>query len=132
LRGIVSQRLLPRAGGRGRVPAVEVLVVNSRVAERIAQPDRLAELVCEMAEGDLYGMQTFDQSLLHLYQDGLVGRADALAHAEEPSEMRFELDRADFERGGAPTPDGEAPLLPVSPQAHHEPGVPLPARVRAN
>ncbi|MEX1007033.1 MAG: PilT/PilU family type 4a pilus ATPase [Acidimicrobiia bacterium] len=138
LRGIVSQRLLPRAGGRGRVPAVEVLVVNSRVAERIAQPDRLTELAREMADGDLYGMQTFDQSLVHLYQGGLVARADALAHADEPSEMRFELDRADFERGGAPAPEDGAPQ-PVlrsgtepAPQAHHEPGAPLPQRVRAS
>jgi twitching motility protein PilT len=103
LRGVVSQRLLARAGGRGRVPAVEVLVVNARVAERIAQPDRLRELDDEMVEGDLYGMQSFDQSLVRLYQGGLVARADVLAHAAEPSEMKFELDRADFERGGALT-----------------------------
>ena len=73
LRGIVSQRLLPRAGGRGRVPAVEILVVNARVSERIADPSRLAELEDEMTHGDLYGMQTFDQSLVQLYRNGLVG-----------------------------------------------------------
>jgi len=77
LRGIVSQRLLPRAGGRGRVPAVEILVVNTRVRERIADPDRLVELEDEMTHGDLYGMQTFDQSLVHLYRNGLVAREDA-------------------------------------------------------
>ena len=43
-------------------------------------------------------MQTFDQSLMQLYRDGLIGRTDALAHADEPGEMRFALDRADFER----------------------------------
>ena len=84
------------------MPAVEVLVVNSRVAERIAQPDRLGELEQEMVEGDLYGMQTFDQSLVLLYRDGLVTRADVLAHASEASEMNFELDRADFERRRLP------------------------------
>ena len=82
LRGIVSQRLLPRAGGRGRVPAVEVLVVNARVRERIADPARLAELEHEMTHGDLYGMQTFDQSLVQLYRNGLVASDDALAHAD--------------------------------------------------
>ena len=124
----------PRAGGRGRVPAVEVLVANSRVAERIAQPDRLGELEHEMAAGDLYGMQTFDQCLVLLYQDGLVTRADVLAHASEPSEMKFELDRADFERGGEPTYRASAePPVPqaTSPQAQHEPGGPLPQRVSA-
>jgi twitching motility protein PilT len=98
LRGIVSQRLLPRAGGRGRVPAVEVLVVNTRVRERIADADRVAELDDEMTHGDLYAMQTFDQSLVHLYRNGLVGREDAVAHANAPSEMRFSLDRADLDR----------------------------------
>jgi twitching motility protein PilT len=106
LRGIISQRLLPRAGGRGRVPAVEVLVVNTRVRERIADPARLGELEHEMTHGDLYGMQTFDQSLVHLYGNGLVAREDAIAHANGASEMRFSLDRADLER------EREAPLSP--------------------
>jgi twitching motility protein PilT len=121
LRGIVAQRLLPRARGRGRVPAVEVLVVNTRVAERILDPDLTSELEHEMAGGDLYGMQTFDQSLVHLYRAGLIARPDALAHANEPAELRFELDRADFER------ENQAP--PVG--AVHDPGQPLPRRAPA-
>jgi twitching motility protein PilT len=100
LRGVVVQRLLPRVGGHGRVPAVEVLVVNSRVAERIAEPDRLGELEREMTNGDLYGMQTFDQSLLQVYENGLIGRDDALLHADVPSELRFALDRSDASRTG--------------------------------
>jgi twitching motility protein PilT len=104
--GIVSQRLLPRARGRGRVPAVEVLIANSRVSDRILDATLCHELEHEMAQGDLYGMQTFDQSLMHLYRAGLIGRTDALAHANEPAEMRFELDRADFEREAQGPPDG--------------------------
>jgi twitching motility protein PilT len=100
LRGVVSQRLLPRAGGRGRVPAVEILVVNSRVRERIEE-QRLDELVDEMIAGELYGMQTFDQSLVQLYRNGLVDRTDAVAHAGTPNEMRFALDRADLDRDRA-------------------------------
>jgi twitching motility protein PilT len=120
LRGIVSQRLLPRAGGRGRVPAVEVLVVNTRVRERIADPARLGELEDEMTHGDLYGMQTFDQSLVHLYRNGLVASDDAIAHANAASEMRFSLDRADLERTQetpAPAPPPAAPHLPAAPLA---------------
>jgi twitching motility protein PilT len=132
LRGIVSQRLLPRAGGRGRVPAVEVLIVNSRVAERVAQPERLDELRREMASGDLYGMQTLDQSLVQLYREGLATRADVLAHADEPSEMRFELDRADFERGETIPPDPAPAPEGLPPAALHEPGEPLAQRVRAS
>ena len=84
LRGIVSQRLLPRAGGRGRVPAVEILTVNARVRERIADAARLAELDDEMAHGDLYGMQTLDQSLVQLYRNGLVAQSDAIAARRRP------------------------------------------------
>ncbi|MDQ1431561.1 MAG: twitching motility protein PilT [Actinomycetota bacterium] len=119
LRGSVSQRLLPRAGGRGRVPAVEILVVNTRVRERIADPERLGELENEMVHGDLYGMQTFDQSLVHLYRNGLVARDDAIAHANAASEMRFSLDRADLER------TQETPPPPPPPTAPHVPGPPI-------
>jgi twitching motility protein PilT len=113
LRGIVSQRLLPRAGGRGRVAAVEILTVNSRVRERI-QEHRLGELEEEMTVGELYGMQTFDQSLVQLYRNGLVDRADAVAHAAAPGEMRFSLDRVDVERDRdvmAPAPVSPAPSI---------------------
>jgi twitching motility protein PilT len=114
LRGVVSQRLLPRAGGRGRVPAVEILVVNSRVRERIAG-NRLDELEDEMTVGDLYGMQTFDQSLVQLYRNGLVERTDAVAHARAPGEMRFSLDRADVDRERAV--DEPAPAADVTADA---------------
>ena len=56
--------------------------MNARVRDRIADPARLAELEHEMTHGDLYGMQTFDQSLVQLYRNGLVASDDALAHAE--------------------------------------------------
>jgi twitching motility protein PilT len=123
LRGVVSQRLLPRAGGRGRVPAVEILVANSRVRERIVE-QRLDELEDEMTVGELYGMQTFDQSLVQLYRNGLVERTDAVSHASAPGEMRFSLDRADLDRehavvapppvtDGTPVPAAPAPVAPA-------------------
>jgi twitching motility protein PilT len=124
LRGIVSQRLLPRAGGRGRVPAVEVLVANARVANRIAEPGRVHELQVEMEQGDLYGMQCNDASVLELYRNGLISRTDAVAAAREPSEMRFSLDRSDFQRShgeavaAAPGPPAAAPPAPAPPAAH--------------
>jgi twitching motility protein PilT len=125
LRGIVSQRLLPRAGGRGRVPGVEILVTNTRVAERLSNPGQLDELVEEMEHGDLYGMQTFDQGLVHLYRNGLVGRDDAIAHANGPSEMKFSLERADLERLAAtvpPAPPPTAPHVQAPPLAPRVPG----------
>ena len=77
LRGIVSQRLVARADGRGRVPAVEVLVATGRVFDRIVDPDATEEIVDVIAEGDFYGMQTFDQCLVKLVQEGLVTEDDA-------------------------------------------------------
>jgi twitching motility protein PilT len=102
------------------VPAVEILVANTRVRERIADPERLAELDDEMVQGDLYGMQNFDQSLVQLYRNSLVAREDAIAHANAASEMRFSLDRADLERTQetpAAPPPPTPPPVPVAPIA---------------
>jgi twitching motility protein PilT len=100
LRGIVCQRLLPRAGGRGRVPAVEVLVVNSAASEALGEGkfDRLEQI---MRDGEYYDMQTFDQSLLSLYRRGLVERDAALSHATSAPALRVELEQVDRARGGA-------------------------------
>jgi twitching motility protein PilT len=68
LRGIVCQRLVPTIDG-GRIPALEILVNTGRVAERIADPDKTHEIKDVVAEGDFYGMMTFDQSVLKLLQE---------------------------------------------------------------
>jgi twitching motility protein PilT len=130
LRGIVSMRLLPRAGGRGRVPAVEVLVVNGLVAEALADADGASRLERLMSEGDYYGMQTFDQSLLKLYQRGLVDRATVLAHATYAPALQVDIERIERTRAtgdgtaafGAPDPTG-SPLASVTSIA---PGGPAP------
>jgi twitching motility protein PilT len=98
LRGVICQRLLARAGGRGRVVAAEVLVVNSLVSEAIADggdPHRVEKL---MHDGEYYGMQTFDQAITRLYARGLVGRDEALEHATYAPKLRLELERTDRER----------------------------------
>jgi twitching motility protein PilT len=97
LRGVVSQRLLERADGKGRVPAVEVLVSSNRVFDRIVDPEARGDSLEEIiAEGEYYGMQTFDQSLLHLYASGLVGLRDALSAATHIDEFRIALKAAGF------------------------------------
>jgi twitching motility protein PilT len=90
LRGIVSQRLIPAADG-GRVPAVEVLVNTGRVAERIIDPSLTAEIIEVIREGGYYGMQTFDQSLLSLVQDGTVTIDEAMRAASEPHDFQLQL-----------------------------------------
>jgi len=94
LRGIVSQRLLERVDGKGRIPAVEVLVATGRAFEKIANPKQTDELERVIAEGEYYGMQTFDQSLFDLYKSGLIGLRDALAVASHPHDLRIALQQA--------------------------------------
>jgi twitching motility protein PilT len=113
LRAVVSQRLLARAGAPGRVPAVEVMVVNGRISERLIDPNRGGELEEVISSGSFYGMQTFDQSLLDLYQRGVITRADTVGAATHPHDLRLALATTDAERQlgetagetvGAPSP----------------------------
>ena len=96
LRGIVSQRLVQRADGRGRVPAMEVLVATGRVFDKIADPSATHELEELIAEGEYYGMQTFDQSLLSLYEQGAVSRRDALSTSTNSHDLRLKMDASDL------------------------------------
>ena len=95
LQGIVSQRLIPRALGHGRVPAVEIMINTGRVAERIIDPGKSGDSLYEVvADGEYYGMQTFDQSLLRLYKDGQIDLRTALEGATNPSDLRVAIQRA--------------------------------------
>jgi len=89
LRAIISQRLLARADGSGRVAACEVLINTDRVAERIADPALTSEIFDVMAESSYYGMETFDQGILRLFADGTISLAEGLRHATKPSDLRL-------------------------------------------
>ena len=87
LRGVVSQRLVPAVDG-GLVAAVEVLVMTARLREFVLDPTRTDQLPDAIAEGEYYGMQTFDQHLLALYRDGVVSMDAALDAATSPHDFR--------------------------------------------
>jgi twitching motility protein PilT len=72
LRGVVSQRLLPRKDEGARIPAVEVLVTNSEVRALLRDPERVGGLRGLMAEGQAEGMQTMDQHVARLLEAGLI------------------------------------------------------------
>ncbi len=91
LRGIVSQRLLQRSDGRGRIPATEILVNTERVFDRIIDETLTSSLVEVIEDGEFYGMQTFDQNLLRLYEYGLVTYQDALAHSTNPADFKLKV-----------------------------------------
>lgn len=92
LRGVVSQRLVPKADGKGMVPSVEVLVATERVKEYIADKAKTREIKEVLAQGhSSYGSQTFDQSLLYLYQSSLISYEEALAQATNPSDFALKV-----------------------------------------
>jgi len=93
LRGTVAQRLVRRLDGNGRLPAVEILVANGRVRQCIADPELTGEISQIIAEGEYYGMQTFDQSLARLLQDGSIDLHEALQVASNPHDLRVMLER---------------------------------------
>jgi twitching motility protein PilT len=88
--GIISQRLLPRAGG-GRVAAIEVMVMNGRIRDMIMDPDKTHIIHDIIKEGSFYGMQTFDQALITLYRDGLVELEDAKNAASHAHDFELAL-----------------------------------------
>ncbi len=88
LRGIISLRLIPRADGKGRVPAVEVLVATGTIKDCILDPDKTKLIPEVLAQGAIhYGMQTFDQSLFGLYKSELITYEEALRTASNPDDF---------------------------------------------
>lgn len=92
LRGVISMRLIPRADGKGRVPAVEVMVATATIRECIADSDKTRKIPEVIAAGmSEYGMQTFDQSLMSLYQRGLVSYEEALRWSSNPNDFALKV-----------------------------------------
>jgi twitching motility protein PilT len=90
LRGIISMRLLPAING-GLVPAVEVLVMTGTIREYILDQDQTYKIKDAMEEGEYYGMQTFDQSLLDLYQGGRITLDDAMAMSGNAHDFKIKV-----------------------------------------
>jgi len=88
----LSQRLIPTADGKGRVPAVEILINTPRIKEMILDAKRTMLIPQAMEEGYYeYGMQTFDQSVLKLYREGFITLEDALQNVTNPDEFLLKL-----------------------------------------
>ena len=93
LRGIVCQRLVPRADGQGRCVVMEIALGTGRIADAIADPEKTDTIEDLVADGSYYGMQTFDQHLLTLVRDGVIHLADAMAASSHPHDLTVGLRR---------------------------------------
>jgi twitching motility protein PilT len=107
LRGIVSQRLLPRANG-GRVAAVEVMVNNARVADLIRE-SKTEEIPDAMAEGSFFQMQTFEQALIELVISGDIDREVAANAATNAHDFTVALEHALKRQAAGVTREAELP-----------------------
>jgi twitching motility protein PilT len=92
LKGIISQRLVPSATGGGRVAITEVLTMTGRVRDMILNPEETGRLHDVIAEGEYYGMQTFDQALYKAIKRGEVSLEDARRYATSPHDLKLLLD----------------------------------------
>lgn len=92
LKAIISMRLLPRADGLGRVPAVEILISTAYIRDCVENKEKTKLIRDAINAGtSQYGMQTFDQSLYLLYKNGLITLEEALRRATNPDEFRLKI-----------------------------------------
>ncbi len=111
LKGVISQRLIPRAGGKGRVAAVEVMISTGRVRELIDDEDRTVHLKEAISNGyTTYGMQSFDQALMDLVKRKIISYDEAVRQSSNPDDFKLkssgidsssDASWSDFERGQA-------------------------------
>jgi twitching motility protein PilT len=92
LKGVISQRLLPRADGMGRVPAVEIMISTARIRDCIVDKDKTHEIHEAISQGHAtYHMQTFDQSLMALLTRELITYDEALRHSSNPDDFALRV-----------------------------------------
>jgi twitching motility protein PilU len=90
LKGVISQRLIPRADQKGRVPAVEVMI-NSPLMSDLIFKGEVHEMKSLMAKSNEQGMITFDQALFNLFEAGAITYEDALRNADSVNDLRLRV-----------------------------------------
>jgi twitching motility protein PilT len=92
LKGVISQRLMPSADGKSRVPAVEVMVTTAFIRDCIVDKEKTSQINGAIAAGtSQYGMQTFDQAIFQLYSQGLVSLEEALRSATNVDDFKLKV-----------------------------------------
>ena len=92
MKSIISMRLVPRADGKGRVPAVEIMIATTTIKDCILDADKTKSINDVIAQGAIhYGMQTFDQSLFNLFKTGYITYEEALRRATNPDDFALKV-----------------------------------------
>ena len=91
IKGTICQRLVPTSDGEGRVPALEVMIGNGRIQQCIIDPNLTGEMSEIIADGEYYGMQTFDQALVKLIEARKIDLRGAMAAASKPHDLKVML-----------------------------------------
>ncbi|TYB32042.1 MAG: PilT/PilU family type 4a pilus ATPase [Candidatus Mcinerneyibacterium aminivorans] len=95
LKAVISLRLIKKASGVGRVPAVELLINTPHVQDMIKDKKETYKIHSAIKKGDQYGMQTFDQSIMALYQNGLITLEEALKQSSNPDDFKLKVQGID-------------------------------------
>jgi twitching motility protein PilU len=89
-KGFISQRLIPREGGIGRIAAMEIMLNTPLVADLIFKGE-VGQIKEIMSKSTRLGMQTFDQALFYLYEDGTISYEEAMRNADSKNELRLKI-----------------------------------------
>ncbi|HEU4619124.1 MAG TPA: type IV pili twitching motility protein PilT, partial [Gammaproteobacteria bacterium] len=87
---MISQRLIPRENGMGRIAAMEIMLASPLVSDLIFRGE-VAQIKEIMAKSNRLGMQTFDQALFQLYEDGVISYEEAMRNADSKNELRLRI-----------------------------------------
>ena len=102
IKGVISQRLIPRAEGKGRVAAVEVMVSTARIRGMIDDQEQTVQLKDAIAQGyTTYGMQTFDQALMSLVKKEVITFEEALRQSSNPDDFKLKFSGIDSTSDGS-------------------------------
>jgi len=110
IRALISQRLIPRESGTGRIAAMEIML-NSPLIQDLIFKGEVAKIKEVMARSTRLGMKTFDQSLFELYETGFISYEDALRNADSKNELRLRI-KLESKRENKPVEsDGELTIV---------------------
>jgi twitching motility protein PilU len=104
---MISQRLLPRENKLGRVAAMEIMLATPLISDLIFRGE-VAMIKDIMAKSTRLGMQTFDQALFQLYEDGIISYDEAMRNADSKNELRLKIKLQSKREGSAAADQGES------------------------